>query len=79
MGIFYGFLSHYIARRSVTEWVAKFDRDINPKGAELLVHLLEPVLDEIRNDTGETLKGFKESFLKLSRRRFAKLNKWSAK
>ena len=61
---FYGFLSHYIARRSVTEWVAKFDRDINPKGAELLVHLLEPVLDEIRNDQGEVLKGFKESFFK---------------
>jgi len=61
---FYGFLSHYIARRSVTEWVNRFDRDKNPAGAELIVHLLAPVLEEIREDTGETLKGFKESFFK---------------
>jgi len=63
-GLFYGFLSHYIARRSVTEWINKFDRDKNPAGAELIVHLLAPVLEEIRADTGETLKGFKESFFK---------------
>lgn len=61
---FYGFLSHYIARRSVTEWINRFDRDKNPAGAELIVHLLAPVLEEIREDTGETLKGFKESFFK---------------
>ena len=62
--LFYGFLSHYIARRSVQEWVNRFDRDKNPAGAELIVHLLAPVLEEIRDDTGETLKGFKESFFK---------------
>jgi len=61
---FYGFLSHYIARRSVTEWINRFDRDKNPEGADLIVHLLAPVLEEIRDDTGETLKGFKESFFK---------------
>jgi len=61
---FYGFLSHYIARRSVTEWINRFDRDKNPAGADLIVHLLAPVLEEIREDTGETLKGFKESFFK---------------
>jgi len=61
---FYGFLSHYIARRSVTEWINRFDRDKNPAGADLIVHLLGPVLDEIRNDQDLTLQGFKESFFK---------------
>lgn len=61
---FYGFLSHYIARRSVTEWINRFDRDKNPAGADLIVHLLEPVLEAIRDDTGETLAGFKDSFFK---------------
>ena len=61
-GIFYGFLSHYIARRSVAEWVAKFDKDVNPKGADLLLHLLEPVLEQIEADQIETLADFKQSF-----------------
>jgi len=60
--LFYGFLSHYIARRSVTEWINRFDGEKNPEGAGVLLHLLKPVLDEIFNDNEQLLKDFKTSF-----------------
>jgi len=60
--LFYGFLSHYIARRSVTEWINRFDAEKNPEGADVLLHLLKPVLDEIFTDNEQLLKDFKTSF-----------------
>jgi len=61
-GIFYVVLVQVIASRSVTAWVARFDRDQNPEGADLLLHLLKPVLDEIFTDNETLLKDFKKSF-----------------
>ena len=61
-GIFYILLTKFIAERSVQAWIDRFDQDKNPAGADLIVHLLEPVLDEIRSDQGDTLKEFKTSF-----------------
>ena len=56
-------LTKIIAERSVQAWIDRFDQDKNPAGGDLIVHLLEPVLDEIQNQQGDTLKEFKTSFL----------------
>ena len=56
-------LTKIIAERSVQAWIDRFDQDKNPAGADLIVHLLEPVLDEIRSDQGDTLKDLRLSFL----------------
>jgi len=61
-GIFYVVLVQVIASRSVTAWVARFDADQNPEGADLLLHLLKPVLEEIFTDNEQLLKDFKTSF-----------------
>ena len=61
-GLFYVLLTKFIAERSVQAWIDRFDQDKNPAGADLIVHLLEPVLDEIRGDQSDTLKEFKTSF-----------------
>jgi len=63
-GVFYILLTKFIAERSVQAWIDRFDKDKNPKGADLIVHLLEPVLDEIRDEQIDSLKQFKESFFK---------------
>jgi len=60
-GIFYVVLVQVIASRSVTAWVARFDADQNPEGADLLLHLLKPVLQEIFEDNEQLLKDFKDS------------------
>jgi len=61
-GIFYFWLVRVIADRSVQKWVERFDKDVNPKGADLLLHLLKPVMDEIFSDNEQLLKDFKKSF-----------------
>ena len=61
-GVAWFLLTKIIAERSVQAWIDRFDQDKNPAGADLIVHLLEPVLDEIQNQQGDTLKEFKTSF-----------------
>jgi len=61
-GLFYLYLVKVIAEKSAQAWINRFDNDINPKGGELLLHLLEPVLDQIESDASEQLKEFKKSF-----------------
>lgn len=61
-GIFYLLLVRVIAERSAQAWINRFDRDVNPEGADLLVHLLKPVLDEIFSDNETLLGDFKKSF-----------------
>jgi len=51
-----------IADRSVQKWVERFDKDVNPEGADLLLHLLKPVMEEIFSDNEQLLKDFKTSF-----------------
>jgi len=55
-------LVRIIADRSVQKWVERFDKDVNPEGADLLVHLLKPVLDQIFTDNEQLLVDFKKSF-----------------
>lgn len=61
-GIFYFYLVRVIADRSVQKWIDRFDEDVNPEGADLLLHLLKPVLNEIFTDNEQLLKDFKTSF-----------------
>ena len=61
-GFFYLLLVRVIAEKSAQAWINRFDKDVNPEGAELLVHLLKPVLDEIFTDNEQLLKDFKKSF-----------------
>jgi len=61
-GIFYLWLVKVIAERSAQAWIDRFDGDINPKGGDLLVHLLRPVIEQIENDQVQTLADFKKSF-----------------
>jgi len=61
-GFFYLLLVRVIAEKSAQAWINRFDKDINPEGADLLVHLLKPVLDEIFTDNEQLLKDFKKSF-----------------
>ena len=61
-GLFYVLLTKFIAERSVQAWIDRFDQDKNPAGADLIVHLLEPVLDEIQNQQGDTLKDLRHLF-----------------
>ena len=61
-GFFYLLLVRVIAKRSAQAWIDRFDKDINPEGADLLLHLLKPVLDEIFTDNEQLLKDFKKSF-----------------
>lgn len=61
-GIFYLWLVRIIAEKSAQAWIDRFDGDKNPKGAELLVHLLRPVIERIEDDQIETLADFKKSF-----------------
>ena len=61
-GLFYILLTKFIAERSVQAWIDRFDQDKNPKGAELILHLLSPVLDEIRDENIDSLTQFKKSF-----------------
>jgi len=63
-GLFYLYLVKVIAEKSAQAWIDRFDGDKNPAGADLLVRLLAPVIEQIENDQVETLKGFKESFFK---------------
>jgi len=60
--IFYFYLVRIIADRSVQKWIDRFDEDVNPEGADLLLHLLKPVLNEIFTDNEQLLKDFKTSF-----------------
>jgi len=55
-------LVRIIADRSVQKWVDRFDQDVNPEGADLLLHLLKPVMEEIFSDNEQLLKDFKTSF-----------------
>ena len=41
-GFFYLLLVRVIAKRSAQAWIDRFDKDINPEGADLLLHLLNP-------------------------------------
>ena len=59
---FYLLLVRVIAERSAQAWINRFDKDINPEGADLLVHLLKPALDEIFSDNEQLLQDFKKSF-----------------
>ena len=59
---FYLLLVRVIAERSAQAWINRFDRDVNPEGADLLLHLLKPVMDEIFSDNETLLKDFKTSF-----------------
>lgn len=59
---FYLLLVRVIAERSAQAWINRFDKDVNPEGADLLVHLLKPALDEIFTDNEQLLKDFKKSF-----------------
>ena len=61
-GLFYLLLVRVIAEKSAQAWINRFDKDVNPEGADLLVHLLKPVLDEIFTDNEQLLKDFKKSF-----------------
>ena len=61
-GFFYLLLVRVIAEKSAQAWINRFDKDVNPEGADLLVHLLKPVLDEIFTDNEQLLKDFKKSF-----------------
>ena len=61
-GFFYLLLVRVIAERSAQAWINRFDKDINPEGADLLVHLLKPALDEIFSDNEQLLQDFKKSF-----------------
>ena len=61
-GFFYLLLVRVIAKRSAQAWIDRFDKDVNPEGADLLLHLLKPVLDEIFTDNEQLLKDFKKSF-----------------
>ena len=61
-GLFYLLLVRVIAEKSAQAWINRFDKDVNPEGADLLVHLLKPVLDEIFTDNEQLLKDFKTSF-----------------
>jgi len=61
-GIFYFYLVKVIADRSVQKWVERFDRDVNPEGADTLMHLLEPVVNKIYEDNEQLLVDFKTSF-----------------
>ena len=59
---FYLLLVRVIAERSAQAWIDRFDKDVNPEGADLLVHLLKPALDEIFTDNEQLLQDFKKSF-----------------
>ena len=61
-GLFYLLLVRVIAEKSAQAWINRFDKDVNPEGADLLVHLLKPALDEIFTDNEQLLKDFKKSF-----------------
>ena len=61
-GFFYLLLVRVIAEKSAQAWINRFDKDINPEGADLLVHLLKPALDEIFTDNEQLLQDFKKSF-----------------
>jgi len=59
---FYLLLVRVIAERSAQAWINRFDQDVNPEGADLLLHLLKPVMEEIFSDNEQLLKDFKTSF-----------------
>ena len=61
-GIFYFYLVKVIADRSVQKWVERFDKDVNPEGADTLMHLLEPVVKKIFEDNEQLLVDFRTSF-----------------
>lgn len=61
-GLFYLYLVKVIAEKSAQAWINRFDKDVNPQGADLLLHLLGPVIDKIETDASEQLKEFKKSF-----------------
>ena len=71
-GFFYLLLVRVIAEKSAQAWINRFDKDVNPEGADLLIHLLKPVLDEIFTDNEQLLKDFKKSFLRRSPLRLEK-------
>ena len=60
-GFFYLLLVKLIADRSVQAWCDRFDQDKNPEGAELLVHLTAPIIDEIIAEQEDALVAFKEN------------------
>ena len=61
-GLFYLLLVRVIAEKSAQAWINRFDKDVNPEGADLLLHLLKPVMEEIFSDNEQLLKDFKTSF-----------------